>query len=136
MLSKIKSMSLEGLTGYLVEIQSDVSGGLPNLEIVGLPDVRVKEAKERVKTAIKNSGIEFPSRKIIVNLAPADIRKWGTSYDLPIAISVLGALKEINNKMPKYKAIRGIIVSQEPLIKTTTNKIKRHENLKLIKEEK
>ena len=96
MLSKIKSMSLEGLTGYLVEIQSDVSGGLPNFEIVGLPDVRVKEAKERVKAAIKNSGIEFPSRKIIVNLAPADIRKEGTFFDLPIAIGILMALKEIS----------------------------------------
>ena len=96
MLSKIKSMSLEGLTGYLVEIQSDVSGGLPNFEIVGLPDVRVKEAKERVKTAIKNSGIEFQSRKIIVNLAPADIRKEGTFFDLPIAIGILMALKEIS----------------------------------------
>ena len=95
MLSKIKSMSLEGLTGYLVEIQSDVSGGLPNFEIVGLPDVRVKEAKERVKTAIKNSGIEFPSRKIIVNLAPADIRKEGTFFDLPIAIGILSAIGEI-----------------------------------------
>lgn len=96
MLSKIKSMSLEGLSGYLVEIQSDVSGGLPSFEIVGLPDVRVKEAKERVRTAIKNSGIEFPSRKIIVNLAPADIRKEGTFFDLPIAIGILIALGEIS----------------------------------------
>lgn len=96
MLSKIKSMSLEGLTGYLVEIQSDVSGGLPSFEVVGLPDVRVKEAKERVRTAIKNSGIEFPSRKIIVNLAPADIRKEGTFFDLPIAIGILIALGEIS----------------------------------------
>ena len=96
MLSKIKTMSLEGLTGYLVEIQSDVSGGLPNFEIVGLPDVRVKEAKERVRTAIKNSGIEFPSRKIIVNLAPADIRKEGTFFDLPIAIGILIAFGEIS----------------------------------------
>lgn len=96
MLSKIKSMSLEGLTGYLVEIQTDVSGGLPNFEIVGLPDARVKEAKERVRTAIKNSGIEFPSRKIIVNLAPADIRKEGTFFDLPIAIGILLAIGEIS----------------------------------------
>ncbi len=96
MLSKIKSMSLEGLTGYLVEIQTDVSGGLPNFEIVGLPDARVKEAKERVRTAIKNSGIEFPSRKIIVNLAPADIRKEGTFFDLSIAIGILLAIGEIS----------------------------------------
>ena len=95
MLSKVKTMSLEGLNGYLVEIQSDVSGGVPNFDIVGLPDIRVKEAKERVKAAIKNSGIEFPSRKIIVNLAPADIRKEGTFFDLPIAIGILIALGEV-----------------------------------------
>lgn len=96
MLSKVLSMSLEGLNGYLVEIQSDVSSGLPTFDIVGLPDIRVKEAKERVKTAIKNSGMEFPSRKIVVNLAPADIRKEGTFFDLPIAIGVLLALGEID----------------------------------------
>lgn len=95
MLSKIKSMALEGLNGYLVEIQSDVSGGLPSFDIVGLPDIRVKEAKERVRAAIKNSGIEFPSRKIVVNLAPADKRKEGTFFDLPIAIGILIAFEEI-----------------------------------------
>lgn len=105
MLSKIKSMSLEGLNGYLVEIQSDVSGGLPSFEIVGLPDVRVKEAKERVKSSIKNSGIEFPSRKIIVNLAPADIRKEGTFFDLPIAIGILIAIGEIGKiKMNNFES--------------------------------
>lgn len=105
MLSKIKSMSLEGLNGYLVEIQSDVSGGLPSFEIVGLPDVRVKEAKERVKSSIKNSGIEFPSRKIIVNLAPADIRKEGTFFDLPIAIGILIAIGEIGKiKMNDFES--------------------------------
>jgi magnesium chelatase family protein len=88
-------MSLDGLNGYLVEIQSDVAGGLPNFEIVGLPDIRVKEAKERVRTAIKNSNIDFPSRKIIVNLAPADKRKEGTHLDLPIAIGILIAMGEI-----------------------------------------
>ena len=95
MLSKIKSMSLDGLNGYLVEIQSDVAGGLPNFEIVGLPDIRVKEAKERVRTAIKNSNIDFQSRKIIVNLAPSDKRKEGTHLDLPIAIGILIAMGEI-----------------------------------------
>lgn len=97
MLSKIKSMSLEGLNGYLVEIQVDVSGGLPSFEIVGLPGIRVKEAKERVRSAIKNSNIEFPSRKIVINLAPANIRKEGTFYDLPIAIGILMAFGEIRN---------------------------------------
>lgn len=98
MLSKVKSMSLEGLNGYLIEIQTDVSGGLPNFDIVGLPDIRVKEAKERVRTAIKNSGIEFPSRRIIVNLAPADKRKEGTFFDLPIAVGILMAIDKISKK--------------------------------------
>lgn len=96
-MSKIKSMSLEGLSGYLVEIQTDVSGGLPNFDVVGLPDMRVKESKERVRLAIKNSGIEFPSRKIVVNLAPADKRKEGTFFDLPIAVGILIAIGEIRS---------------------------------------
>ena len=90
-------MSLEGINGYLVEIQIDVSGGLPSFDIVGLPDIRVKEARERVRTAIKNSGIDFPSRKIVVNLAPADKRKEGTFFDLPIAIGILKAIGEISS---------------------------------------
>lgn len=89
MLSKINSISLHGLEGCLIEVQVDVSAGMPNWEIVGLPDMSVKEAKERVRTAIKNSGYEFQSRKIVVNLAPADVRKEGTFYDLPIAIGIL-----------------------------------------------
>lgn len=96
MLSKVKTMALEGLNGYLVEIQSDVSGGLPCFDVVGLPDIRVKEAKERVRAAIKNSGIEFPSRKIVVNLAPADKKKEGTFFDLPIAIGIILAIEEIS----------------------------------------
>lgn len=97
MLSKVKTMSLDGLNGYLVEIQSDVTGGLPSFDIVGLPDIRVKEAKERVRAAIKNCGVEFPSRKILVNLAPADKKKEGTFFDLPIAVGILYAIEEIRN---------------------------------------
>lgn len=89
MLSKINSIVLHGLEGYLVEVQSDVAAGMPYWEVVGLPDLRVKEAKERVRAAIKNSGLLFPSRRIILNLAPADLRKEGTHFDLPIAISLL-----------------------------------------------
>lgn len=95
MTSNIKTISLNGIDGNLVEVQTDISGGIPNIEIVGLPDTSVKESKERIKTAIKNSKIEFPSRKIIINLAPASTRKEGTSYDLPIAVGILQALKEI-----------------------------------------
>ena len=89
MLSIIKTMSTHGLDGYLIEVQVDVSPGMPEWTIVGLPDTSVKEAKERVRTAIKNSGFEFQSKKIVVNLAPANTRKEGSLFDLPIAIGIL-----------------------------------------------
>ncbi len=98
MLSRVKSMSLHGLKGYLIDVQVDVSGGLPCWEVVGLPDTSVKESKERVKTAIKNSEIDLQSRRIIINLAPADTKKEGSLFDLPIAIGILLANEEINNK--------------------------------------
>ncbi len=94
MISIVKTISLNGIDGNLVEVQTDIAGGLPNIEIVGLPDISVRESKERIKTAIKNSKIEFPSRKIVINLAPASARKEGTSYDLPIAVGILQALGE------------------------------------------
>ena len=89
MLSIVQSIALNGLQGYLVNIQVDVSAGMPSFEIVGLPDASIKEAKERVKTAIRNSTSEFLSRKIVVNLAPANTRKEGSFFDLPIAIGIL-----------------------------------------------
>ncbi len=95
MISSIKTICLNGIDGNLVEVQTDITGGLPNFEIVGLPDTSVRESKERIRAAIKNSGIEFPSRKIIINLAPASTKKEGTSYDLPITIGILSALNEI-----------------------------------------
>ena len=97
MLAIVESMALHGLTGYLVNVQIDVSAGLPHWEIVGLPDTSVRESKERVRTAIKNSGIDFPSRKITVNLAPANTRKEGSFFDLPIAIVILIATENLNN---------------------------------------
>lgn len=95
MLAKIKSMALHGLDGYLVDVEVDVSSGLPYWEIVGLPDTSVRESKERVKTAIKNSEVDFQSKRIIVNLAPADTKKEGSSFDLPIAIGILVATEDI-----------------------------------------
>ena len=95
MLSKVKSMSLQGLDGFLVDVQVDVSAGMPNWEVVGLPDAPVKESKERVRTAIKNSGYEFESRRIVINLAPADKRKEGSFFDLPIAIGILLDFEDI-----------------------------------------
>ena len=102
MLSVVKTVSLQGLNGYLIDVQVDVSSGLPGIEIVGLPDISIRESKERVRTAIRNSGFNLFSRKIIINLAPATQRKEGTFFDLPIAVGILAAneyiySKEINN---------------------------------------
>src|SRR5689334_11878077 len=89
-LAKVLSCALIGLEGELVEVEVDVStGGLPSFTIVGLPDTAVQEAKERVRTAVRNSGAKTPDRRIVVNLAPADLRKEGPTYDLAIAIALL-----------------------------------------------
>lgn len=98
MLSNIKTISLNGLEGYIINVQVDVSRGMPSWEIVGLPGTSIKESKERVKTAIKNSEFEILSRKIVVNLAPANIRKEGSFLDLPIAVGMLissGLIKKL-----------------------------------------
>ena len=108
MLATTKSMSLLGLDGYLVYVQVDVSGGLPGWEIVGLPDTSVKEARERVKTAIKNSGYELQSRKVLINLAPADTKKEGSFFDLPIAIGVLACIGEI----PEEKLTNTVFIGE------------------------
>lgn len=97
MLIGIKSMSLNGLDGYLVDVQVDVSDGLPSWDIVGLPDTSVKESKERVRAAIKNSGHFLHSQKIVINLAPASTKKEGSFFDLPIAIGILCDLDFINS---------------------------------------
>lgn len=97
MLAITKSMALQGLDGYLVAIQVDISNGMPDFQIVGLPDVSVKESRERVKTAIRNSNIEFLSRRIVVNLSPANTRKEGSMFDLPIAVGILVANRNIKN---------------------------------------
>ena len=91
MIAKVLSFALQGLDGVLVTVETDISKGLPAYDMVGLPDAAVKEAKERVKSAVKNSGLGFPTRKISVNFAPAYVKKEGTALDLPIAISLLKA---------------------------------------------
>jgi magnesium chelatase family protein len=91
MLSKIYSSATYGIDAYLVEVETNVEKQIPGFTIVGLPDNAVKESRERVTTAIKNYGINFPRRKITVNLAPADIKKEGSSFDLPIAVGLLTA---------------------------------------------
>jgi len=98
MLAKISSATVLGLQTYPVEIEVDVARGLPGITMVGLPDAAVRESKDRVKTAIKNSGFKYPTRKIIVNMAPADIKKEGPCFDLPIAIGILAATEQLNPK--------------------------------------
>ena len=96
MLAITKSMALHGLKGYIISIQVDISAGMPYFEIVGLADTSIKESKERIRTAIKNLHMEFLSRRIVVNLAPANIRKEGSSLDLAIAVGILIASQNIN----------------------------------------
>ena len=89
MLAKVMSCAVVGLEGALVEVEVDISSGLPAFAIVGLPDAAVQEARERVRAAIRNSGCTFPMKRITVNLAPADLKKEGPAYDLPIAVGIL-----------------------------------------------
>jgi len=91
MLAKILSSAVLGIDGYIVEVEVDIAGGLPSFSTVGLPEGAVRESKDRVKAAIKNAGYEFPPRRITVNLAPADIKKEGSAFDLPIALGILSA---------------------------------------------
>ena len=91
MLSKVLSASITGIDAYMVEVEVDISSGLPAFLMVGLPEGAIKEGRERIKSAIKNSGYRFPSDRITVNLAPADIKKEGTSFDLPVALGILCA---------------------------------------------
>ena len=95
MLAKVKSATVIGLDCEEIDVEVDLSRGLPCFNIVGLPDKAVEEAKERVKSAIKNSGAEFPQKRITVNLAPANIKKEGPAFDLPIALGILAASEQI-----------------------------------------
>jgi magnesium chelatase family protein len=90
-LSSLLTATLFGLDVYEVHVEVDVSGGLPNFKMVGLPDASVRESRDRVKAAIRNAGFGFPSQRVTVNLAPADLRKAGSSFDLPIALAILAA---------------------------------------------
>ena len=91
MVSSVRTMSVIGVEGMLITVECTVSSGLPFFDIVGLPDTAVKEARERVRSAIKTSGLKFPAGRIVINLAPADIKKTGTHFDLPILIAILSA---------------------------------------------
>ncbi len=94
-ISRVTSVVLQGLQGVTIDVEVDLGLGLPNFSIVGLPDKAVEEAKERVRSALKNSGLSFPQHRLTVNLAPADVRKFGTGYDLPIALGIMAAMEQI-----------------------------------------
>ena len=96
MLSHINTVGLTGIDGYIVNVQADISNGMPGMDIIGLPDAAVKESKERAKTAIKNSGCKFPSKHITINLAPASTKKEGAGYDFPISVALLSASEQID----------------------------------------
>ena len=91
MYAVLKSFGLKGLNGFPVEVEADISGGMPALSIVGLPDSAVRESGDRVHAALKNLGFKWPDRRITINLAPADVRKTGPVYDLPLLLAVLAA---------------------------------------------
>ncbi|MDP2891793.1 MAG: YifB family Mg chelatase-like AAA ATPase [Bacillota bacterium] len=107
MLARILSYGLNGIEGYPITVEVDTSNGLPSFDIVGLPDAAVKESKDRVRSAIRNSGFEFPVQRITVNLAPAHTRKEGTLYDLPIAVGILAATHQIEQEAAEGKVFVG-----------------------------
>src|SRR5574344_1591170 len=107
MVNRVKTGTVIGLNAYEVSVETDVINSLPSISIVGLPDASVNEARDRIKSAIKNSGYTFPSKKVVINLAPADLKKVGTSFDLPIAIGVLVEEDVLNTEIVKDYAFIG-----------------------------
>lgn len=107
MVSRILSGAVVGIDGYEVMVEIDLARGLPSFTIVGLPNAAVREARERVSSAIRNSGFQFPVKKIIVNLAPADIKKEGAAFDLPIAMGILIASGQVDDRLKKKTLILG-----------------------------
>src|SRR5690348_8235512 len=91
MLASLRTAAVIGIEACAVQVEVDVVFGLPSFAMVGLPDASVRESRDRVRSAIRNSGYEFPPHRIVVNLAPADVRKAGASFDLPIALGILAA---------------------------------------------
>lgn len=107
MLAQVKSCSIYGLESFLVDVEVDISSGLPAFDIVGLPDAAVRESRERVRAAIRNQKFDFPIKRITLNLAPADIRKEGPHFDLPIAVGILAATGQLPVEALKDYAIIG-----------------------------
>lgn len=107
MLARVLSSAVFGIDAYTVEVEVDIAQGLPAFATVGLPEGAVKESKDRVKAAIKNCGYDFPARRITVNLAPADIKKEGAAFDLPMAIGILAAMEVVQKGKLNHYFILG-----------------------------
>src|SRR5512139_1185597 len=107
MLARVLSSAVFGIDAYVVEVEVDIAQGLPTFATVGLPEGAVRESKDRVKSALKNAGYDFPARRITVNLAPADIKKEGASFDLPMAIGILAATGVIRHDRLKDYLLLG-----------------------------
>jgi len=107
MISRVTTATVYGIDGIKIGVEVDLSYGLPAFNIVGLPETAVKESKERVRSAIKNAGFEFPGDRITINLAPADVKKEGSSFDLPIAIGILASMNIIKEEAMKNYLIAG-----------------------------
>lgn len=105
MFAKVKSQSINGLNGFDIVVEADVSSGLPRFDLVGLPDAAVKESRERVRATVKNCGLTFPVSRITVNIAPADVKKEGAFYDLPILIAILKASGQLRADTDGYSFI-------------------------------
>ena len=106
-------MGLNGIDGYLVGVETDIGNGLPAFDVVGLPDAAVKESRERVRAAMKNCGLTYPTQRITVNLAPANIKKAGPIYDLPICIGLLASSQQLNADLSNYAFVGEIALSGE-----------------------
>ncbi|HBR52103.1 MAG TPA: ATP-dependent protease, partial [Nitrospira sp.] len=107
MLARVTSAALVGLDAHLVDVEVDISGGLPQFSVVGLPDATVKESRDRVRSALKNTGFHFPAKRITVNLAPAGVKKEGSGLDLAIALGILVAEEVIPQSMLDHSVIVG-----------------------------
>ena len=108
MLAKVNSCCTSGIDANLVDVEIDVAGGLPGFSIIGLPDTTIRESRDRIKAAIKNAGFDFPYKRITVNLAPANIKKGGPGFDLPIAIGIL-----ITNRTLAQESLSGYTICGE-----------------------
>ena len=105
MFAKVKSEGIYGINTFNVTVEADISGGMPRFDLVGLPDAAVKESRERVRASIKNCGFNFPDSRITVNIAPADVKKEGSFYDLPIFAALLKASSQIKTNLDDYAFI-------------------------------